>query len=335
MSILKYYLFKSVQIALFAASFYGFARIESVAGQSLTNTPTSSLIEWTVSLVAFIFAWNISGLNKTFARIVVGVLAYKSLIVLIQHMQSDLYSQVPRQLTAVAPHVIKASLTPPIIMAQLMLLAFTVVLATNASLAEMIWLGKTIIFDWFIFVLVLLGTSLYDLWYKTTYFVLVLAYFVGANILGFAVMRAVELIWSIQSNHLNPAAQVVFDTDDTLSPTLQSSTSTSTSADDSNLVDKTDYSKLSNDELNQILSEPSPSHREMPFDASKVYINNLSSSTFVRRHLRATELVLSTLFGLLSTSSAERSKRWSWVFVWLLPLYITVDLHGFISYNDK
>jgi hypothetical protein len=56
---------------------------------------------------------------------------------------------------------------------------------------------KTIFFDWLILIALFPTTAFVDLYARTSLFPIVLAYFVGSNLLGMAMVKLAEFVWSL------------------------------------------------------------------------------------------------------------------------------------------
>ncbi|EFA78064.1 hypothetical protein PPL_08710 [Heterostelium album PN500] len=310
--------FKLTQIALFALSLYLFIAFlegaklwlpENVYTLASTymDAVNIDIVLWLLSLLVFVCAWNICGVSKTFSRILLVVLLARVTLSLVSILPDYLYRNVvqlnPAYFNVYAPHYERFNTTPQILAIQAAFGLFFITLSINSKLADRFWMTKTIIIDWVLVIVALVVTSIMDLVGKSNYFFVVLAYTLGANVFGYAIMKFIEMQWAINNQYLNISNNVVFDTDATVVVNKDHLSSEATETSPSPFVDDTDYSKLSEDQLNEILSAPSPDHMEEPEDPSKVFINNLVAPVFVRSQIRSKEIVCATLLFIFVLSN--------------------------------
>ncbi|EGG16593.1 hypothetical protein DFA_09140 [Cavenderia fasciculata] len=285
-----------------------------------------SIFIWTTSVILFIVAWNVGGVGKTTSRLFIGVFIYKALIQVIKHLPTEHLQSLRSVIGDDANLYLEWYMggTPHAFTLQTLSLQAAVIvffggiLAFNIKLADRFWLVKSILIDWIGVVIALLSTAIYDaVNHNSIFFVVTLAYFFGANILGFGTMKMIEYCWSIRSRKLNVAENLVFDTDETETETNQSTTTTTTTIE----KDTTDYSKLSEDELNEILSSPEHLEMERAEDPSKIFINNLRAPVYVRSTIRPKELVITILMMVYALSN-QIIQYYQFVSLWQIALLV-------------
>ncbi|GAM18754.1 hypothetical protein SAMD00019534_019290 [Acytostelium subglobosum LB1] len=298
-----------------------------------------SLLLWYTSLVCLIAAWNVCRFSRVFARVTVVVLLFKVLLSTISMLPPHLYAVAyllnPSYIKTYAPPInpLHYHTSTTMMAVQLVALVFFTGLAcAPARLADRFWMFKTILVDWVIVIIMLIVTSILDLTTKTSYFFVFLAYTMGANV-GFVLMKMVELQWRRQSQYLDAADSVIFDTDAPESDEPSSSSSSTAPSQRDNV----DYSKLTEQELNTILSSPSPHHQEAPADPLRVFINNLKAPLYVRGHLYSRELVVAiSLLGIaLSNYFIEyQTQIASWIMSFSFGVVLTL-LSYYVSITDS
>eukprot|EP01112_Ceratiomyxa_fruticulosa_P009794 TRINITY_DN2570_c0_g1_i1.p1 TRINITY_DN2570_c0_g1~~TRINITY_DN2570_c0_g1_i1.p1 ORF type:complete len:283 (-),score=30.88 TRINITY_DN2570_c0_g1_i1:74-922(-) len=73
------------------------------------------------------------------------------------------------------------------------------ILSYSHKLASSVWIFKSVFFDWMVGAVLMLLLALYDLFYQTAYFTILLAYLIGSNALGVGLMKCFELMMNWNS----------------------------------------------------------------------------------------------------------------------------------------
>ncbi|KAF2077977.1 hypothetical protein CYY_000701 [Polysphondylium violaceum] len=336
---IKTILLKIIQFVLLIVSLVLYIRFSEIKYSSEFNEETSNqtFYYWFGGFILFITGWSI-GTYKSFSKIILFFFIYKCAQEFVLHLPSCAYDHIRGTFDAVgqdtsniaelfqqfAPQSLTAPFSNAVIATQLGLIVVFALLGNNVYLADKFWMIKTVIIDWVLAVILIIVTGISDLSNKQNNFFLVLSYIFGANILGYGVIKVCEFFWNyrskcddiknaeIQQQQRQLQENVVFDTDNEFvneeSPVnTQQTDSINNSGEIQPVYDSLDYNSLSESQLDEILSAPSPSipYTRKPQEKNKItFINNLVAPQNIHQKICAKEMVGCVILWIYSISNS-------------------------------
>eukprot|EP01132_Coremiostelium_polycephalum_P004196 gene4196-5251_t len=315
---------------LFIGSLYLYFRYresENIKADGQGNKPmTKILMIWFSGLSLYICGWCL-GVSKLASRVQLSVLLYLSLEELMLHLPMnnggiyylDTYQSWMKSMnigsslggTNIIGNGVSYPFSGTVLAIQFGLFVICSGLGFFGKLSEKYWLVKVIVVDWVIMIVGLIVTAGYDVVHKQKYFLLILTYLGGANGLGYGLVKICEKLWNlvpqcgcgkIGSHQHHRRQPIVFDTDNNTTDS-QPQQQQPTKDQPQEWVDNVDYDSLTEKELDEILSAPSPEGSFVePVDRSN-FINNLIGPTNLHKLVRPRELIIGMMLWFYSISN--------------------------------
>jgi len=324
---------KLIQFILFIVSLVLYIRFSEIKYQGEFNVIQSNqaYYYWLSGFILFVTAWSI-GTYKSFARMILFFFIYKSIQEFTLHMPSCAYTYIKTTLDSTvdssnigalfqqfAPQSLHSPFTYTVIGIQCLFIIAFALLGNNVYLADKLWMMKTVIIDWVLAVVFLIVTGISDLSNKQNNFFLVLSYIFGANILGYGVIKVCEFFWNYRSKcdatqnaETQNQENVEFDTDTVFNENNVDNTNTNNTTTNANdeiqpVYDSLNYDALSESQLDEILSAPSPNipFTRYPQEKNKItFINNLVAPENINQKICAKEMIGCVLLWIYSISNS-------------------------------